>query len=177
MTPDVIAMVPNVPSLVPGRGEYSSGPRASMATVQHQEPRQQIPWTDLALCSEAFKESLAWFKVLVAKTFDFWFGVKAALLEKPGRIFHFSFLIPAHTKLITANKTPDNCSDIEGMHIYVFQLSDKQHHMYLKWLFYMTNFYFVCCKVHTNANSGQPASHSKPTTVKWSTSLLKGQIV
>lgn len=92
--------------------------------------------------------------------------MKATLLEEPGKIFHFSFLIPAHTKLITANMTPDNCNDIEGMHI--FQLSDKQHHMYLKWLFYTTNFYLGCCKVHTNANSGQAASHSKLTTVKWS---------
>lgn len=70
--------------------------------------------------------------------------MKATLLEEPGKVFHFSFLIPAHTKLITANMTSDNCNDIEGMHI--FQLSDKKHHMYLKWPFYRLIFILFVAK-------------------------------
>lgn len=47
MAPDlacsIVAMVPSVSLLVPGRGEDSSGMTASMATTQHQEPWEQIP--------------------------------------------------------------------------------------------------------------------------------------
>jgi len=55
-----VAMVPNVFLPVPGRGKHSSGKRASMAAVQHQEPQQHIPSIDLAPCSEPepFKASV-----------------------------------------------------------------------------------------------------------------------
>ena len=45
-------MVPNAFLSVPGGEEGSSGTSASMAALQHQEPRQQIPWTDLDLYLE-----------------------------------------------------------------------------------------------------------------------------
>lgn len=122
MTPVAIYRHRHFPLVVPGRGEHSSGPRASMAAVQHQQPRQQIPRTDLALCSEALKERV-WLGCISCKYLWFsTFGVKASLLEKPGRNSHFSWWIAVHTlhKPIKANTTPDNSTPMKSCTLMYF---------------------------------------------------------
>lgn len=68
---DVVTLpwCPTIPLLVCGRGEDSSRTGANMAAVQHQEPQEQIPWTDLAVRSER-KRSLRE-RVVAANTLHF----------------------------------------------------------------------------------------------------------
>lgn len=61
-----------------------------MATVQHQEPRQQISQTDLEVRPEPEpRKEKDWlsckYYLQIPLIFQCWFSVKASLLENPGR--------------------------------------------------------------------------------------------